>query len=57
LLASNRRFAALLAERNFRFEFNAGPGGHDWNQWNSRLPEMFASLSSHILKDRDDHRP
>jgi putative tributyrin esterase len=57
LLASNRRFAALLAERNFRFEFNAGPGAHDWNQWNSRMPEMFASLSSHIFKDRDDHRP
>jgi putative tributyrin esterase len=44
LLASNRRFAAVLAQQKLRFEFHAGPGGHDWNQWNRRLPEMFASL-------------
>lgn len=48
LLAPNRRFAALLAQRNFRFEFHPGPGGHDWNQWNRRLPETFAALFAHL---------
>jgi len=48
LLASNRRFAALLGQRKFHFEFRTGPGGHDWNQWNRRLPEMFESLLSHL---------
>jgi putative tributyrin esterase len=48
LLPSNRQFAALLAQRNFQFEFHAGPGGHNWNQWNPRLPELFASLLSRL---------
>jgi len=48
LLPSNRQFAALLAERKFRFEFHPGPGGHNWNQWNARLPEVFESLVNHL---------
>jgi putative tributyrin esterase len=48
LMPSNRQFAALLAERHFRFDFSPGPGGHNWNQWNGRLPHVFASLLSHI---------
>jgi len=48
LLPSNRQFAALLAERKFRFEFHSGPGGHNWNQWNARLPELFNSLVNHL---------
>jgi putative tributyrin esterase len=51
LLASNWRFAALLAQRKFQFEFHPGPGGHDWNQWNQRLPEMFTSLLKHIARE------
>ena len=52
LLPSNRQFFGLLAKRNFRFEFHAGPGGHNWNQWNSRLPELFASLLSQLNERR-----
>jgi putative tributyrin esterase len=48
LLPSNRQFAALLAERHFRFDFSPGPGGHNWNQWNRRLPDVFGSLLSHV---------
>lgn len=48
LLAPNRKFAALLSQRSFHFEFHAGPGAHDWNQWNRRLPDMFGSLLQHI---------
>jgi putative tributyrin esterase len=48
LFPSNRQFAALLGKRNFHFEFHPGPGEHDWNQWNRRLPEVFASLSNHL---------
>ncbi len=48
LLPSNRQFAALLGERKFRFEFHPGPGGHNWDQWNRRLPDLFASLFGHM---------
>jgi putative tributyrin esterase len=48
LFPSNRQFAALLAKRNFQFEFHSGPGGHNWDQWNQRLPDLFASLLSHM---------
>lgn len=48
LLPSNRRYAALLAQRKFHFEFHSGPGGHDWNQWNGRLPDVMSSLFKHI---------
>lgn len=48
LLPSNRKFASLLAQRNFHFEFHDGPGAHDWNQWDRRLPDMFGSLLQHL---------
>lgn len=44
LLPANRRFASLLRERNFSYEFHTGAGGHDWDQWNRRLPDLFESL-------------
>jgi len=48
LLPPNREFAALLAQRHFKYEFHAAPGGHDWNQWNSWLPAVFQSLKERI---------
>src|SRR6266496_325341 len=48
LLPANRKFAKLLAEHHFRFEFHTGRGAHDWNQWNPRLPDVFRSLSEHL---------
>lgn len=48
LLPSNRDFAALLEHRHFRFEFHVVPGGHDWNQWDQRLPSVFQSLFEHM---------
>jgi len=44
LLPANRRFAALLQRRGFRYQFHVGPGSHDWNQWNRRLPDLFENL-------------
>lgn len=52
LLPSNRLFAALLAQRKFHFEFHSSQGGHDWNQWNVRLPDMFSSLLHHLSDAR-----
>ena len=52
LLPANRRFASLLAEGKFHYEFHASPGGHYWNQWNERLPALFESLFAHV----DSHR-
>lgn len=48
LLPSNKQFAALLEKRQFRYEFYIEKGGHDWNQWNGHLAEVFQSLSEHI---------
>src|SRR5437773_1369002 len=52
LLPANRKLARLFADHGFRFEFHAGPGGHNWNQWNARLPDVFHSLSEHIQQTR-----
>jgi putative tributyrin esterase len=48
LLAVNRNFVALLENRHFRYEFQVVPGGHDWNQWDKRLPSVFQSLWEHL---------
>jgi S-formylglutathione hydrolase FrmB len=48
LLPSNREFAALVAQRHFQFEFHSAPGGHDWTQWNERLPSLFQSIQEHM---------
>ena len=48
LLPANLRFATLLAQHKFHYEFHAGPGGHNWNQWNERLPALFQSLFAHM---------
>jgi putative tributyrin esterase len=47
LLPANKRFAAILKTRDFHYEFQSGPGGHDWNQWDRRLPDLFQSLRIH----------
>lgn len=47
LLPANREFAALLAQRHFHLEFHTMNGGHDWNQWNAWLPDLFHSLAAH----------
>jgi len=46
LLASNRQFAKLLAERYFHFEFHEEPGGHNWNQWNPLLSGIFSKMKN-----------
>jgi putative tributyrin esterase len=51
LLPANHQFASLLKARHIASEFRGGPGGHDWNQWNARLGDIFASLWTHILVD------
>jgi putative tributyrin esterase len=48
LLPANRSFARLLEHRHFHYEFQVVPGGHDWNQWNQRLSNMFQSLAEHM---------
>ncbi len=48
LLPAIRKFIALLDERHLKYEFHSGPGSHDWNQWNGRLPGVFESLLLHL---------
>lgn len=48
LLPANQRFASLLKKRGLKYEFHPGHGGHDWNQWNGRLPLLFECLRQHL---------
>jgi putative tributyrin esterase len=48
LLPTNRRFAAMLQARHFRYEFHAVAGGHDWNQWNRNVPDLMKSAINHL---------
>jgi putative tributyrin esterase len=48
LLPANRSFAGLLAQRRFRYEFHTVPGGHNWDQWDKRLPSLFERLLDYI---------
>ena len=48
LLSANQRFEAVLKKRGFPNEFHSAPGGHDWNQWNERLPGVFENLRQHL---------
>jgi S-formylglutathione hydrolase FrmB len=48
LLPANRQFSAQLRQHNFEHVFIDGPGGHDWNQWNRRLPDLFQTLRSKL---------
>lgn len=48
LLEPNRRFAALLGQGGFSYEFHTMPGGHDPDQWRSQLPGCFESLLKHL---------
>jgi len=45
LLKANLKFANLLQQQQFHFEFHSGPGGHDWNQWNGRLEGVLKACS------------
>lgn len=47
LLPANKRLATILQSSGFRYEFHAVPGGHDWNQWNARVPALFESIQAH----------
>jgi putative tributyrin esterase len=45
LLGPNRRFANLLKQQGYRYEFHTVPGGnHDWNNWSSQLPALFNAV-------------
>src|SRR6185312_15240543 len=47
LLPANQKFVSILEQRGFHYEFHTGSGGHDWNQWNARLPVLFEALRKH----------
>jgi putative tributyrin esterase len=51
LLVPNRQFVLLLKRRGFAYEFHTKPGGHAWNQWNTQIPDCFASLAQHLRID------
>ena len=48
LLATNKKFAVLLRQRQFGYEFHIAHGGHDWNQWDHNLPDLMKSVIDHL---------
>lgn len=50
LLEPNQRFANLLRQRGFAYEFHTKPGGHDWNEWDTQISGCFESLFSHLQR-------
>lgn len=48
LLGPSRRFASLLRERHFQYEFHTTPGDHNWKQWDEWLPKLFQSIEEHL---------
>lgn len=51
LLGPNKKFASILHERHFHYEFHTVPGGHEWNQWDRNIPDLMTSLLQHISKN------
>src|SRR5579864_5860623 len=51
LLGTNKKFAALLRQRQFGYEFHIAHGGHDWNQWDRNLPDLMNSLKQHATRE------
>jgi S-formylglutathione hydrolase FrmB len=48
LLATNKRFAAVLQGRGIPYEFHELPGGHNWEVWGTELPMLEAALLAHL---------
>lgn len=42
------KFVALLKQRNYSYEFQTKPGGHDWNEWDNQVDGCFEDLLAHI---------
>lgn len=47
LLDPIRRFVTLLKQRNYAYEFDSKPGGHDWTEWDTQIPGCYESLLAH----------
>ena len=52
LLPADRKLAAILEERGFKYEFHTAPGDHNWQQWNKQLPGVFESLLKRIKPEK-----
>lgn len=53
LLGPVRRFAALLGEHGFTYEFHSKQGCHNWTEWDAQLPACFAKLLETVATNPD----
>ena len=42
------RFDRALTQAEVRHEFEEQPGGHNWGQWGSQLPGLFAAMHTYL---------
>jgi S-formylglutathione hydrolase FrmB len=54
--AINRRFANLLKLAQIDYEYHEGPGGHDWNYWDSRLNTVLGVFEEKISSPNGKNR-
>ncbi|HEY2859599.1 MAG TPA: alpha/beta hydrolase-fold protein [Terracidiphilus sp.] len=48
MLDQIKRFAGMLKQRGFAYEFHTKPGGHDWGEWDAQVPGCFERLMERV---------
>jgi putative tributyrin esterase len=48
LFGVNRRFAGELKKRGAMVNWSSAEGGHDWDSWNSMLPDYMHAAAGHL---------
>ena len=48
MVSQIRSFVGILNRRGFACEFHIKPGGHDWTEWNSQIPECMEKLLRNV---------
>lgn len=46
--ASNLLFCRLMEQKGMKYRLETGDGGHDWDYWNRKLPDMFKTIEEHL---------
>ena len=52
-LEPNRRFAAMLSQKKFAYEYHEFPGEHSWQYWDKRLPSLLKVVEQHIAREME----
>jgi S-formylglutathione hydrolase FrmB len=51
-LAENQEFAGELEAHGASYELNTPPGGHNWDFWRAKLPDLLTFTSEHLKDEK-----